>query len=116
LPPGERCRGVIGSIIFMAQRGRFVVLLIVLIGIVLAAPGTTTAGEQPRRVFFLKSLNPTHPAAVRTIDSFKRRLSEKSSARIELFFDALELTRIPGEAHELRSAHFLGEKYAQMTT
>jgi PAS domain S-box-containing protein len=77
--------------------------------------GPAEAAEQRRRVFLLEGLSPTQPAALRTIEALKKRLEEKAAAHVELFFDALELSRIPGPAQEENSARFLGQKYAQMS-
>lgn len=69
--------------------------------------------EQRRRIYFLESLSPTQPAAIRTIEGFKKRLSEKTTESFEIFIDYLDLARIPGQAHIDGSARFLAEKYAE---
>ena len=84
-----------------SARRAWTIALCVVTSIVVAEVGLGSrieAGEQARRVFIVESFSPTLPAALRTVDGLKRRLQEKSSERIELFFDALELNRIPGEA------------------
>jgi PAS domain S-box-containing protein len=67
---------------------------------------------QQRRIYFLESLAPTQPAAVRTIDAFRKRLSERTTERFEIFVDYMELGRFPGEAHIDRTVRFLAGKYA----
>jgi len=66
-----------------------------------------------RRIYFLESLRPTQPAAIRTIEAFEKRLAEKTAEQFEIFIDYLDLGRFPGEAHLERSARFLAGKYAQ---
>jgi C4-dicarboxylate-specific signal transduction histidine kinase len=74
----------------------------------------SAAADGPRRrIYFLESLRPTQPAAIRTIEAFERRLAEKTSEPFEIFIDYLDLGRFPGEAHLERSARFLAGKYAE---
>jgi signal transduction histidine kinase len=70
------------------------------------------ADTRQRRIYFLESLAPTQPAATRTIEAFKARLSERTSERFEIFVDYLELERFPGQAHIDSTVRFLAEKYA----
>jgi PAS domain S-box-containing protein len=69
--------------------------------------------DQRRRIYFLESLAPTQPAAVRTIDAFRKRLSERTTERFEIFVDYMELGRLPGEAHIDRTVRFLAGKYKE---
>ena len=71
------------------------------------------ANEQPRRILLLEGLTATQPAGVRTLEAFKNRLKERGAENIEIFIEFLELGRFPGQAHETRTARFLGEKYAE---
>src|SRR5262245_5558139 len=71
------------------------------------------AAGQPRRIFFLESLSPALPAAVRTIDAFKKRLGEKTGEQFEIFVDYMELVRLPGQAHVDRTVEYLSAKYAE---
>src|SRR5262249_59032392 len=66
-----------------------------------------------RRIYFLESLRPTQPAAMRTIEAFEKRLTEKTAERFEVFIDYLDLGRFHGNAHGERSAQFLAGKYAE---
>jgi ABC-type uncharacterized transport system substrate-binding protein len=72
-----------------------------------------TGKDQRRRIYFLESLTPTQPAAMRTIDGFKQRLNEKTTDSFEIFIDHMELGRFPGQAHNDRTVRFLAEKYAE---
>ncbi|HET7911472.1 MAG TPA: hypothetical protein VFL49_05550, partial [Pseudolabrys sp.] len=72
-----------------------------------------SAADQRRRIFFLESLSPTLPAAVRTIDAFKKRLSEKTSEQFDIFVDYMELVRLPGQAHIDRTVRYLSGRYAE---
>ena len=71
------------------------------------------AAEQRRRIYFLESLSPALPAAVRTIDAFKKRLSETTNEQFEIFVDYMELVRLPGQAHIDRTVQYLSGKYAE---
>jgi hypothetical protein len=68
--------------------------------------------DQRRRIYFLESLSPATPAAVRTIDAFKQRLSEKTGENFDIFVDYMELVRFPGQAHADRTAQYLTGKYS----
>jgi signal transduction histidine kinase len=69
--------------------------------------------EQRRRIYFLESLSPGLPAAARTIDAFKRRLTEKTSEQFDIFVDYMELVRLPGQTHIDRTVQYLSGKYAE---
>jgi signal transduction histidine kinase len=71
-----------------------------------------TADIRQRRIYFLESLAPTQPAAMRTIDAFKARLSERTPEQFEIFVDYMELERFPGQAHIDSTVRFLADKYA----
>jgi signal transduction histidine kinase len=71
------------------------------------------AADQPRRIYFLESLAPTQPAAVRTIGAFTQRLREKTNERFEIFVDYMELSRFPRQAHIDRTVKYLSEKYVE---
>lgn len=69
--------------------------------------------DQRRRIYFLESLSPALPAAARTIDAFKKRLSEKTTEQFEIFIDYMELVRLPSQAHVDRTVQYLSGKYAE---
>jgi signal transduction histidine kinase len=71
------------------------------------------AADQRRRIYFLESLSPELPAAVRTIDAFKKRLSETTSEEFEIFVDYMELVRLPSQEHLDRTVQYLSGKYAE---
>src|SRR5215467_3340485 len=86
----------------------------VVVAILFCIASQPAAGdEQRRRIYFLESLSPTQPAAIRSIEGFKKRLSEKTTESFEIFIDYMELGRFPGQAHLDRTAQFLAGKYAQ---
>jgi PAS domain S-box-containing protein len=78
-----------------------------------AAWSPATGEEQRRRIYFLESLSPTQPAAIRTIEAFRRRLGEKTTESFDIFIDYMELERFPGQAHIDRTVRYLQEKYAE---
>src|SRR5215471_19785493 len=87
---------------------------IVIYAILLCAGSSSVASSvEQRRIYFLESLSPTQPAAIRTIDGFKKRLSEKTTESFQIFIDYMELGRFPGQAHLDRTAQFLAGKYAE---
>ena len=68
---------------------------------------------QRRRIYFLESLSPALPAAVRTIDAFNKQLGEKTTEQFEIFVDYMELVRLPSQAHLERTVQYLSGKYAE---
>ena len=68
---------------------------------------------QRRRIYFLESLSPALPAAVRTMDAFKKRLGEKTDEQFEIFVDYMELVRLPSPTHSDRTAEYLSGKYRE---
>ena len=86
------------------------VALAILYGV---ACSPATADEQPRRIYFLESLAPTQPAAIRTIEAFKHRLGERTTESFEIFVDYMELERFPGQAHIDQTVRYLQGKYAE---
>ena len=73
----------------------------------------SAGAAQRRRIYFLESLSPALPAAVRTIDAFKQRLSEKTTERFEIFVDYMELVRLPSQTHIDSTVQYLSGKYAE---
>src|SRR5262245_172205 len=73
----------------------------------------STDAAQRRRIYFLESLSPALPAAVRTIDAFKKRLGEKTAEQFEIFVDYMEVVRLPSQAHAARMVQYLSGKYAE---
>jgi signal transduction histidine kinase len=86
---------------------------LVIAGLVCIASRPATADSHRRRIYFLESLDPTLPAAVRTMQAFKTRMGEKTSESFDIFMDFMELERLPGQAHIDSTVHFLAEKYAE---
>ena len=78
---------------------------------VLAVACQPADAAERRRIYFLESLSPALPAAVRTIDAFKKRLSEKTTEQFEIFIDYMELVRLPSQAHIDRTVQYLSGKY-----
>jgi signal transduction histidine kinase len=87
--------------------------VLALVTFFIVAPQWAGAAEQQRRIYFLESLSPAQPAAVRTIGAFTQRLREKSTERFEIFVDYMDLSRFPGQAHLDRTVKYLSEKYAE---
>ena len=73
----------------------------------------SAGADQRRRIYFLESLSPNTPAAGRTIDAFKQRLSEKTTESFEIFVDYMELVRHPSQAHIDRTVQYLSGEYAE---
>jgi C4-dicarboxylate-specific signal transduction histidine kinase len=94
---------------FSARSAAFLLTIVLCI---VSWPAAAT--DQRRRIYFLESLSPTQPAAIRTIEAFKRRLSEKTTETFDIFIDYMELARFPGQAHIDRTVQFLAGKYAEL--
>ncbi len=91
-------------------RGAF--LLIVVTFSLLSAE--SHADDVPRRVLILDSFNYTFPATAIVSEAIRKRLLERSPQRLEIEAEYLDLARRPDEAHALRMANFLREKYANV--
>jgi PAS domain S-box-containing protein len=74
----------------------------------------TRANDVPRRVLILHSFNYTFPATTIVSEAIRRRLLERSPQGLEIEAEYLDLARRPDEAHALRMANFLREKYANV--
>jgi hypothetical protein len=71
------------------------------------------AEEVPRRVLMLHAFNYSFPATSRIADAARKRLFERSSLKISIDADFLDLARISDPEHEPRTSAFLHEKYAR---
>jgi PAS domain S-box-containing protein len=91
-------------------RGAF--LLIVVTFSLLSAE--SRANDVPRRVLILHSFNYTFPATTIISEAIRKRLLERSPQQLEIEAEYLDLARRPDEAHALRMANFLREKYANV--
>ena len=87
-------------------------IYIVAIGLCIAS-WAASAAEQRRRIYFLESLAPTQLAAIRTIEAFRKRMSEKTSESFDVFIDYMELERFPSQAHIDSTVGYLAQKYAE---
>ena len=65
-----------------------------------------------RRVLLLYPYDNMLPATMIAGAAIRKRLQERSAAPIEFYVDFLDLSQFPGEADQLRTAHYLAEKYA----
>jgi signal transduction histidine kinase len=74
---------------------------------------TGLADERLRRIYFLEGLGPNLPAAGRTIEAFKQRLTNDGEGRFEIYADYMDLVRFPSKAHRDRTATYLAGKYAE---
>jgi len=72
------------------------------------------ADDVPQRVLILHSFNHTFPANTIVSEAIRQRLLDRSPRRIEIEVEYLDLARRPDEAHALRTANFLREKYADV--
>jgi signal transduction histidine kinase len=92
----------------------FFVLRVLVIGVaVLTIEGRSVSAQEPvRRVLLLYPYDDTMPATVLAGVGVKNRLAEKTSSKIDVAADFLDLARFRTDADELRLAHYLAEKYA----
>jgi signal transduction histidine kinase len=70
------------------------------------------AQERPRRVLLLYPYDNVNPATLTAGMAMRKRLTQGSSSRIDIHSGFLDLARFPNEAEQLRTAHYLAEKYA----
>ena len=70
------------------------------------------ADEAPRRVLMLHAFNYTFPATSLIADAARKRLVERSSTKVEIDADFLDLARVSDPGHAARMASFLRDKYA----
>src|SRR5689334_17216101 len=91
-------------------RGAFL-LIVVAFSLVSAA---VRANDVPQRVLILHSFNQTFPANAIISEAVRQRLLDRSPRRIEIEIEYLDLARRPDEAHALRMANFIREKYADV--
>ena len=89
-------------------------IFIYIFAIVLCIASWPASGaEHRRRIYFLESLAPTQLAAIRTIEAFQKRMSEKTSESFDIFIDYMELERFPSQAHIDSTVRYLSQKYAE---
>src|SRR3974390_2985515 len=70
------------------------------------------AQEATRRVLLLYPYDNSQPATERAGAAIRKRLTERLGGKIEFYTEFLDLARFATEADELRTAHYLAEKYA----
>jgi signal transduction histidine kinase len=87
-------------------------LIIVFVNLYCDQARSAAAADHRRRIYFLESLAPTQPAAVKTIEAFQKRLAEKTTESFDVFIDYMDLERFPAQAHIPNTARYLAEKYA----
>jgi PAS domain S-box-containing protein len=89
--------------------------VLVLIALIFSALGTECrAQNSPKRVLILHAYNYTFPATTMVSEAARKRLLQNSPQRVEIEADFLDLARLPDDAHALRMANFLHEKYAKL--
>jgi signal transduction histidine kinase len=92
---------------------RFAFGVLVIGVLVLVIEVQSVGAQQPiRRVLLLYPYDNVNPATVTAGTAIRKRLSEQSSLKIDIHSEFLDLTQFPAEADQLRSAHYLAEKYA----
>lgn len=95
------------------NRGGTLASVFLLIAVALSLPGIhSRADDAPRRILILSAYNYTFPAATQVIDGIESRLRERSSQKLAIDAEFLDLVRVADNAHEVRTATFLREKYA----
>ena len=74
---------------------------------------TAICQERVRHVLLLYPYGASLPATTRAGEAIRKRLTERSKERVEIYTDFLDLLHFPSEEHGLRAARYLAEKYAQ---
>jgi signal transduction histidine kinase len=92
----------------------FFVLRVLVIGVAVLMIGSRPADAQEptHRVLLLYPYDDTMPASVFAGAGLRKRLLERTSSKIDIAADFLDLGRFATDADELRLAHFLADKYA----
>jgi signal transduction histidine kinase len=92
----------------------FFVLRVLVIGVamLMIESRPVSAQEPARRVLLIYPYDNAAPFTEIAGAAIRKRLVEKYSAKIEIHVGFLDLSRFPTETDELRSAHYLAEKYA----
>jgi PAS domain S-box-containing protein len=92
----------------------FFVFRVLVVGLVVLMLGDRPvhAQEPTRRVLLLYPYDSANPATVTIGTAIRKRLIEEPSLKTDVDSDFLDLARFPAEADQLRSAHYLAEKYA----
>jgi signal transduction histidine kinase len=70
------------------------------------------AQERLQRVLLLYPADNTQPATTSAGAAVGKRIRDRSPAKIAFYTDFLDLIRFPTETDQLRTGHFLAEKYA----
>jgi signal transduction histidine kinase len=70
------------------------------------------AQERLHRVLLLYPADNTQPATTSAGVAVAKRLRDRSAGKIAFYTDFLDLIRFPTETDQLRTAHFLSEKYS----
>lgn len=70
------------------------------------------AQEPARRVLLLYPYDNVHPATVTIGVAVRKRLIEERLFKTDILSEFIDLARFPGEADQLRHAHYLADKYA----
>lgn len=78
--------------------------------LILCLPATAANSA---RILIINAWDDTMPAAVRATTAIRTRLAASSLKNAEIYYDALDLNRFPGQPHEERMARLLTEKYAE---
>jgi signal transduction histidine kinase len=86
----------------------------VMFGVVALVLGNWAVNAQnyQRRVLFLYPYDDVHPSTIEAGAGMRKRLVEKSPSKLDIYTNFLDLARFPTEADELRSAHYLSDKFA----
>jgi PAS domain S-box-containing protein len=74
--------------------------------------GLVNAQGPPRRILLLYPYDNVSPATLTAGTAIRKRLAEMSPSNIDIRSEFLDLARFPAAADQLRSAHYLAEKYA----
>lgn len=80
----------------------------------LAVCGPGHSDERAKRVLIINPYNVTYPGVLSVSQGAVQRLTEKSSAKLDLLTEFIDLARFPEENQERLAARYLAEKYAGM--
>ena len=112
--PRTMLTGVFGNTTFRLQEHMYRCITGVVALFLLTLCGPAHSDERARRVLIINPYNITYPGILSISQGVVQRLTEKSSATLELLPEFVDLARFSEDNHERLAARYLAEKYANL--
>ncbi len=88
---------------------RLLGVLVFILGILISAVASTA--QTPKRGLILSSEDPNRPAIVILSQAIRETFKDQSPVRVQLYVEALDSVRIPGQKFEREMVYLLQLKY-----